>query len=89
MEYEWDEAKAGANETKHGVSFSEIHDFDWSVAMVIEDNREDYGERRYIAYGPINGRLHVAVITPRGEGVRLIGLRKANKREVAAYGQEK
>ena len=54
-------------------------------STVVEDTRRDYGERRYIAYGPIEGRLHVLCFTWRGENLRAIGLRKANKQERKRY----
>jgi hypothetical protein len=34
-------------------------------------------------------RLHVAVITFRGDAMRVIGFRKANSREIKRYGDEK
>ncbi len=86
MEYEWDEAKADRNAACHGVSFESITDFDWTKASVLEDNRNDYGERRFIAYGPIGNRLHCLVFTLRGERIRIISLRKANSREVKRHG---
>src|SRR6202040_3712444 len=35
----------------------------------IEDRRFNYGEARFIAYGPIDGRLHVLWFTMRGQRV--------------------
>ena len=61
--------------------------FYWSTAYVIEDTRIDYGESRRIAIGDIGGRLHVVVFTVRADRVRIIGLRKANPREVKRYDQ--
>lgn len=49
---------------------------------VIQDKRRDYGEDRFIAYGPIGDALHVCVFTLRGEVRRVISLRRANKREI-------
>ena len=40
-----------------------------------------YGEVRLQARGLINGRLYVIAFTQRGGNLRLISLRKANKRE--------
>lgn len=85
MRYEWDEAKCAANLAKHGVDFARAEDFAWHAALIIPDARRDYGEPRFIAIGFINDRLHVLVFTPRGEAIRIIGLRKANDREVALY----
>jgi uncharacterized DUF497 family protein len=85
VNYEWDEAKAESNLNRHGVSFEAVYDFDWESALVLEDDREDYGEVRYRAMGLIGSRLHALVFTLRGETVRVISLRKANRREVRFY----
>jgi hypothetical protein len=60
-------------------------DFDWGNALVAPDDRRDYGEERFVSIGPINGRLHVLIFTARDATVRVISLRKANKREVKQY----
>jgi hypothetical protein len=39
-------------------------------------------------FGLIGPRLHVAVVTHRGDNVHVISLRKANQKEVTFYGQE-
>ena len=53
-----------------------------TMRSIVEDTRRDYGERRFLAYGPIESRLYVLVHTPREGRVHVISLRKANKREV-------
>jgi uncharacterized DUF497 family protein len=50
-----------------------------------EDRRFDYGEVRTITVGALNGRMVVVVWTERGEGRRIISMRKANEREQAYY----
>lgn len=87
MNYEWDPDKAEANRRKHGVDFMDAEAFAWDEALGWVDAREGYGETREIAVAPIHGRLHVMVFTLRGARIRIISLRKANSREVAAYGQ--
>jgi uncharacterized DUF497 family protein len=57
----------------------------WDSALIIEDSRRDYGERRFQALGLIEARLHMLVFTPRGSQVHVVSLRKANKREVKRY----
>ncbi|WP_420890653.1 BrnT family toxin [Cupriavidus gilardii] len=52
------------------------------------DERRQYGETRYIAYGPIGTRLRCLVFTIRGDTLPAISLRKANFREVRDYEQE-
>ncbi|MCW5697478.1 MAG: BrnT family toxin [Bauldia sp.] len=81
MEYEWDPVKAAGNLAKHGVAFEQTQGFGWEEATTTEDARRNYGESRFIAVGPIEGRLHVLVYTRRGDRIRVIGLRRANDRE--------
>jgi len=87
MEIEFDEDKNQSNIAKHGISLSEAYHFDLSKAVVRPDNRKDYAEQRYIAYGYKEGRLFAMVFTIRRQNIRVISLRKANKREVKAYGK--
>ena len=85
MLYEWDEQKRAANKARHRVDFLVVVDFDWDSALVAPDDRRDYGEERFVSIGPIKGRLHVLIFTRRDATVRIISLRKANKREVRQY----
>jgi uncharacterized protein len=85
--WDWDEAKRQANRARHGVDFTHIDGFDWATAVTREDTRSDYGERRFISTGVIDGRLPVCVWTVRAGRTRLISLRKANTRERAQHGR--
>lgn len=58
------------------------------TALAFEDTRTDYGEQRIRLLGMIDERLHVAVITHRGDKVRVISLRRANAREERRYAKE-
>lgn len=87
MEIEFDPAKDQLNLEKHGVSLAAAAEIDFSQATVIEDDRIDYGETRFVAYGPLGGRLHAMCFTMRGAVLRVIGLRRANRRERKRYGQ--
>lgn len=87
--FTWDEGKRAANLAKHGVDFIAAENFDFGSALVVVDRREDYRELREIALGFIGMRLHVMVFTRRGDGLRIISLRKANKREERYYEQQK
>ena len=51
-------------------------------------NRKRYGETRFIAAGLIGVRLFVLTFTLRGNAVRIISLRKANRREVQRYARQ-
>ncbi|PZT99565.1 MAG: hypothetical protein DI624_04955 [Brevundimonas sp.] len=77
----FDPDKDAANIAKHGVSLSRAGDMQMDEALIEVDDRFDYGEPRWIAYGELDERLHVLAFTLRGGSVRAISLRKANDRE--------
>ena len=52
------------------------------------DERFDYGEDRYCAFGVIDDRLHVLTFTVRDGAERAISLRKANKKEVRRHAED-
>jgi uncharacterized protein len=55
----------------------------------LEDARKDYQESRYIGMGYIQQRIMVLVFTrPKKDRVRVISLRKANKREQEKFKSE-
>lgn len=85
MRYDWDEAKRFQNNKAHHVDFAAMEDFEWENAVIFEDTRKNYGESRYVAFAPIENRLYCAVFTKRNEVIRIISLRKANRREVQLY----
>lgn len=85
MEISYDPAKNARNIAERGISFDRATEFDWSEALIVEDNRMDYGERRFQALGLMEGRLHMLVFTPRDERVHVISLRRANAREERRY----
>ncbi len=87
MQYEWDENKNAANRAKHGIEFSIAEGFCWDTAIETIDDRAEYGEKRWITLGMIGIRVHVMVYTLRDNNIRIISLRKANKREVEFYGK--
>lgn len=80
-----DPKKEDRNIAERGLSLDLAEHLDWSTALIWEDQRKDYGERRYCVIGFIQNRLHSVVFTPRDGKPRVISLRKANKREVNRY----
>jgi uncharacterized DUF497 family protein len=81
----FDSQKNERNIAQRGIPFEIVEDFEWDNALVVEDLRKDYGERRFQALGLIAGRLHALVFTPRAGLVHVISLRKANRREIKLY----
>lgn len=88
MDITFDPAKSARNLVVRGFTFDLVREFDWSEALIVEDTRMDYGERRLQALGFIESRLFVLVFTPRGSKVHVISLRKANPREVKHYASQ-
>lgn len=82
---EKDPDKDRRNIDLRGLSLDLAAELDWSSALIWEDRRKDYGERRYCVLGFIECRLHSVVFTPRNGRPRIISLRKANRREVRRY----
>ncbi len=86
MKYEWDTHKRNQNHLLHGIDFADVIEFDWLSALIFKDERKDYGEDRFNAFGRrMDGRVMCLTFTPRGEVVRVISYRKANAREVKRY----
>ena len=88
MKISYDPAKYARNITEREIPFELAREMAWDSAVIDEDTRKDYGERRFLATGEINGRLHVLVFTPRGDTVHVISLRKANPREQRKYAKK-
>ena len=80
-----DPDKEDRNLAERGLSLDLAEYLDWATALIWEDTRKNYGERRYCVLGFIEDRLHSVVFTPREGKPRVISLRKANKREVKIY----
>ena len=85
MPVSFDPQKNERNIALRGIPFEIVEDFEWDSALVVEDLRKDYGERRFQVLGLIAGRLHALVFTPRAGLVHVISLRKANRREIKLY----
>jgi len=85
MNYAHDPKKLAQNVAKHGVWFDIAEDFDWENAVVRVDGRNEYTETRLVAMGPIGDRLYAMVFCLRETTVRIVSLRKANRREVKEY----
>jgi uncharacterized protein len=89
MTFEWDEQKNQSNIEKHGLDFNDAPDVFKGGLIVSRDDREDYGEPRFSALGMLKDRVVSVVFTVREpDTVRVISLRKANRREIRQYEQE-
>ena len=62
-------------------------ELDWDAALVWVDDRFDYDETRMIALAPKTENLYYVAFVDRGKTLRVISLRRANRREVKHYVQ--
>jgi uncharacterized DUF497 family protein len=85
----FDPAKNERNIIERDLSFERVSELDWLTAIAVEDVRHDYGERRIRVLAFLGNRLHVAVVTVRREILHVISFRKANAREITAYGTQR
>jgi len=86
--FEWDEAKAKSNWSRHGISFDEATTvFDDSLARIFDDVLHSTDEQREIIIGhSINNRLLVVCFTARpDERIRIISARLRTAKEQKAY----
>ena len=88
MAFTVDPRKNAKNIAERGLPFDLVEQFDWDTALVVEDTRHDYGEVRLQVLAQLGDRLHATVVTPRGQDLRVISLRLANRREVKRYGND-
>ncbi len=85
MVTEFDPAKDASNQQKHGVSLAIAADFDWATVLV-SPARMERGEVRFLVIGDVAGEVYVAVVTERQGRMRIISLRRANRKERQKYG---
>ena len=87
MRVSYDPVKNARNIRERGLSFDSATDFVFETAMYAVDERQEYGETRFVAIGMLADRLHVLCFTEGPDGIRVISFRKANAREVKRYAQ--
>jgi hypothetical protein len=89
LEFEWDETKAKINLEKHRVSFLTAAAIFLNERLERIEDREEYGELRWIALGRVDDEVFRVVFTWRGENlIRLIGAQKASRDEREIYYRE-
>ncbi len=85
MKITYDPDKDLRNTESRQLPFGRAADFRWQDALITEDIRRTYPERRFVAVGYLDGRLHVLCFTPAEDGIRVISFRRANHREARKY----
>jgi uncharacterized DUF497 family protein len=85
--FEWDARKARANLAKHSITFEEAFTVFGDInSITITDPVHSVSEERYVILGQsYKGKLMVVVHTERGENIRIISARAANRKERKTY----
>jgi uncharacterized protein len=86
MDVEFDPLKSAANQAKHGIDFVDAQAL-WSDPALLEIPARTTDEPRFLLIGQINRKHWSAVITYRGQTVRLISVRRSRLEEVQLYEQ--
>jgi uncharacterized DUF497 family protein len=87
MGFEYDPAKSAENKRKHGIDFESALAL-WSDDGLVEIPARVVDEPRWLVIGKIADKHWSAVITRRGENVRVISVRRSRTEEVALYESE-
>ena len=82
--FEFDETKSAANKAKHGLDFIEAQAL-WDDPDLLEIPARTDDEPRYLLIGRIGQRHWSAVVTYRGDGIRIISVRRARQNEIELY----
>lgn len=84
MVIEFDPQKSDRNLAKHGIDFIQAQQL-WDDSDLLEIPARTEDEPRSIVIGKIGGKHWSAVITCRGDDVRIISVRRSRVEEVALY----
>lgn len=84
MNIEFDPAKSKTNEKKHGINFFGAQEL-WDDPDLLEIPARTVDEQRFLIIGKIGTKHWSAVITYRGENIRIISIRRARDEEIELY----
>ncbi|MGH8537551.1 MAG: BrnT family toxin [Gammaproteobacteria bacterium] len=89
MLYTWDEEKRKINRAKHGVDLADAVLIFEDFCLIREDVTEGYAEQRFLAIGRAGERILTMVYTlPEEDTIRIISVRRADRRERRRYFHE-
>ena len=84
IDFEYDERKSDSNLEKHGIDFVDAQAL-WADPDLLQIPARTEDEPRYLVIGVIDSRHWSAVITYRGDTVRIISVRRSRIEEVMLY----
>ncbi len=84
MRITYDEAKRLRTLEERGLDFNDAPRVFAAPHFDLSDDRNDYGEERYLTFGILDGRNVSLVWTPRDGGRRIISMRHVHEDEIIA-----
>lgn len=84
MEFEYHPNKSQLNLEKHGIDFETAQQL-WHDPDLIEVAAQTTDESRFLVIGKIEDKYWSAIVTYRGEAIRIISVRRSRQAEVAIY----
>ena len=81
MHFTWHESKRQVTLQRRGLDFAQAEQVFVGPTFTFEDDREEYGEQRWVTLGLLNGIVLVIVHTENVDEIRVISMRKAEKDE--------
>lgn len=84
MIFEFDRRKSDGNLAKRGIDFLDAQKL-WNDSNLLEIPARTEDEPRFVVIGRIAGKHWSAVITYRGDDIRIISVRRSRAEEVALY----
>ena len=84
MRFEFDATKSASNLTKDGIDFVAAQRL-WEDPDLLEIPARTSDEARFVLIGRIGAKHWSAVVTYRGQCIRLISVRRSRPEEVTLY----
>ena len=84
MEFEFDQRKSQTIKKKHGMDFFEAQAL-WEDPDRVEITATTIDEPRFLVIGRISNQCWSAIITYRGEKIRIISVRRSRREEIEIY----
>lgn len=82
--YSYDPNKRASNRKKHGLDFEDAKEvIESGRTVTFEDNRFEYGERRFVTLGILRGRVVATAETD--DEIRVVSMRWATSHEQDIY----
>ena len=85
MRFTWFETKRLATLQRRGLDFADAEQVFAGPTFTFEDDREDYGEERWVTFGLLRGQVVVIVHTETEDEIRVISMRAAERDEQLLY----